>query len=425
MKSSFLSLSLLGLMLLVVGCKPRQQEAPERTSSMGSIFARKSLSDTASYDLANILRGGELIITTISSPDTYYDYHGVGMGMQYALAENFADTQGLTVRVEVAADSTELVQKVLKGEADLIAYPLSEAYLREKGLLPAGYNKGGRWGVRKDAPQLAEAVNSWYGDGVEIDVRKALAEKTRQSHHVERKAQAVYLSRERGVISVYDPLFHNASSVTGWDWKLIAAMCYQESGFDPNARSYVGARGLMQLMPRTAESLGLSKDEVTNPEKNMDAAARMIARLEQQFTDIRDREERIKFVLASYNGGVGHVRDAMALARKHGHNPQVWDDVAPYVLGLSQPQYYKDPVVKYGYMIGSETTNYVQRITERWRDYGGNVAVSAPPRLPNGAGNSSAADADSRANTYKQRPNRYTTGTKVMRPDDPRFNQME
>lgn len=416
------------LLNAVVACRKSVPEQPERKASMGSIFEKKSKSDTIGYDLASILRGGELIVTTISSPETYYDYHGVGMGLQYALVENFADGQGLTIRVEVAKDTAELVAKLQDGLADVIAYPLSEEYLKQKGLVPTGYKKNGRWAVRKNATKLAEAMDDWYGEGVEVDVSKMLAEKTQKSHHIERKAQAVYLSRERGVISVYDNLFKNASSITGWDWKLIAAQCYQESRFDPNARSYVGARGLMQLMPKTAKSLGLEEEEICQPEKNIDAAARHIAKLDRIFGDIKDRNERIKFVLAAYNGGQGHLRDAMALTKKYGHNPMVWEEVAPYVLALSQPQYYKDPVVKYGYMIGRETTGYVQKVFEHWRNYGGNAAIVGPATIPSGSASPTTSapqtEVERRMSTPMQRPNRYSSGTKVMRPDDPDFNQM-
>lgn len=440
-----LTLLLITSLCLCFACK-KKTEIPEREASMSSIFEKKK-THSEDYDLASILKGGELIIATISSPETYYDYHGVGMGLQYALAENFADSQGLQVRVEVAADTTELVKLLVDGTADVIAYPLSPSTIEKEGLLATGYNKQGNWAVRPNSRELAQAMNDWYGDGVEIDVNKALEERIKRSNHIERKAQAVFLSRELGVISVYDDLFKNASTVTGWDWKLIAAMSYQESAFDPNARSGVGAQGLMQLMPQTAKSLGLEEHEICNPDKNVGAAARYINQLNTSFTDIKNREERTKFILGAYNGGIGHIRDAMALARKYNRNPFVWDEVAPYVLGLSQPQYYKDRVVKRGYMRGSETANYVLRIMERWRDYGGNVVVSGPPKMAtdaptHGAGAlqsstiqaNPASEIEQRMNatsttpagpTHNTRPNRYTTTTKVLAPDDPNFNQMK
>ncbi len=104
----------------------------------------------------------------------------------------------------------------------------------------------------------------------------------------------------------------------------------------------------MQLMPRTATELGVPAEQVNDPQTNVAAAARLIRKLTGQLADVPDANERLKFVLASYNGGLGHVRDAMALARKYGRNPHRWDEVAPYILGLQTPQYYRDPVVKHG-----------------------------------------------------------------------------
>ena len=225
--------------------------------------------------------------------------------------------------------------------------------------------------------------------------------------------RAPYLSREKGIISVYDLEFRAASAVTGWDWRLIAAQCYQESGFDPNATSYAGAKGLMQIMPRTAVHLGVSN--VNDPKENVAAAARYIRELSGKFSGIRDSGERIKFVLAAYNGGVGHIQDAQALARKYGKNPHLWDDVSFYVRSLTQPLYYRDPVVSYGYMIGSETYGYVDAILSRWRAYGGNPGAGTI------AGYSDYAVSGNRP----RKSNRFTKGTKIYAPDDPEFNGLK
>jgi membrane-bound lytic murein transglycosylase F len=133
-------------------------------------------------------------------------------------------------------------------------------------------------------------------------------------------------------------------------------------------------------MPETAKHLGLAESDVYEPELNIYAAARYINELNTRFTDIRNPEERKFFILASYNGGFFHIRDAMALAKKNGKNPHKWIHVAEYVLKLSTPEYYNDPVVKYGYMRGSETANYVSAIYSRWQKYRGvrNASSLAP-----------------------------------------------
>lgn len=416
------ALLLVFLLGLCAGCGKREQ----KPSSLSSVF-EKEVAATADgdYDLENIRQSGELIVATLSGPETYYEHRGMQLGVQYALACHFADTEGLGVRIETAADTTALLELLEAGEVDVVAYPLDEQTLADADCVQAG----AKWAVRQNATELADALNAWYSPEVFDQVRQSDTDRLKQSRQVQRRAQAVYLSRDRGVISIYDNLFRDAAAVTGWDWKLIAAQCYQESAFDPNARSYVGAQGLMQLMPATAGELGLKPGEAFNPERNLWAASRYIVKLTQTFQDIRDPQERLKFVLASYNGGARHVRDAMALAKKYGHDPNRWDDVAPYILGLQQRKYYTDPVVKYGYMIGSETAGYVQSILERWRDYGGKVAVTHPPHLP-GDSPSAATDSGSDANASntparRARPNRYASGTKVMRPDDPAFNQMD
>ena len=127
----------------------------------------------------------------------------------------------------------------------------------------------------------------------------------------------------------------------------------------------------MQIMPATADHLGLPRSQLFDPEQNIAAAARYLGELEGLLRDIPDRQERLNYVLASYNGGIHHIRDAMALARRDGKNPHRWADVAQYVLKLAQPEYYNDPLVSHGYMRGSETYNYVLKIHERWDGYRG------------------------------------------------------
>ena len=135
----------------------------------------------------------------------------------------------------------------------------------------------------------------------------------------------------------------------------------------------MGALGLMQLLPSTADAMGVPADKRFDPEQNIAAAARYIRKVSQSFSDIKDSDERIRFTLAAYNGGVGHVQDAQTLAQKAGRNHHIWQEVAPYILHLSEPRYYRDPDVKNGYMRGTETEAYVRLIMQRWEDYRGSA----------------------------------------------------
>ena len=114
-------------------------------------------------------------------------------------------------------------------------------------------------------------------------------------------------------ISPYDSLFRLYADTIGWDWKMLAAVAYVESKFDTAAVSAVGARGLMQMMPRTLRSLGVPDSLHTDTRTNVHAGARYLKKLEHIFRRIKDFDERLNFILASYNAGVGQVNDAMAL----------------------------------------------------------------------------------------------------------------
>lgn len=141
----------------------------------------------------------------------------------------------------------------------------------------------------------------------------------------------------------------------------------------------------------------------------MAAAARYMAELQGHFSDVGDPAQRALFALAAYNGGFHHIRDAMALTRKHGGNPQNWGHVREYVLRLTQSAYYGDPVVKYGYMRGTETADYVDRIRARWSEYCGGASFhesyrggSRGPHIGRGADSFNGAPVKSKRNYQRK-----------------------
>jgi len=161
----------------------------------------------------------------------------------------------------------------------------------------------------------------------------------------------------------YEEYFKQYAAEIDWDWRMLAAMCYQESKFRPNAVSHKGAKGLMQLMPSTAESLGLSEENIFDPEQNIRASAMYIGHLKEVFGFIGNREENTKFVLASYNAGAAHVMDARRLAKRYGRSPYVWEENTAYWMEqLSNPTYANDSVVLYGSFDATEPIKYVKRV---------------------------------------------------------------
>lgn len=171
-------------------------------------------------------------------------------------------------------------------------------------------------------------------------------------------------------VSQYDKIIKREVRKLGWDWRMMASIVWNESRFSVDAVSSQGARGLMQFMPRTAERFGLEGDEVLNPALSIEAGVEYLMFLERRFDEIADRDERIKFVLAGYNAGPGHVRDAMALAEKYGDNPHVWNgSVEKWLLALQESKYYRDEVCKHGFFRGRHTVRYVKNVFEKYYEY--------------------------------------------------------
>lgn len=391
----------------------------QASTSTGGWSAAPADTSLTAYDLAEIQQSGELIVGTLYGPQSYYEQRGRKAGLQYLLIENFALQQGLKVRVETAADTAKLLHLLCSGGVDVVAYALPQGLLKEKGLVPCGYaipdtakaNDAGTiaWSVRSQSADLAAELDRWYDTDLVQQVSRAKGTRNGSSFR-HRHIYAPYRSRSKGIISSYDSYFKQYSRLVGWDWRLLAAQCYQESGFDPHAVSWAGAQGLMQIMPGTARHLGLSESQLFNAQMNIEAGARYLRQLDRQFADIRSRHDRICFTLAAYNGGYHHIRDAMSLARKYGHNATRWTEVAPYVLHLSEARYYRDPVVKYGYMIGSETYNYVHAVMGRWGKY--KTGASVAPLT------------DSYMTPLRStRRNRFSRNQKILLPTDSAFLQ--
>ena len=324
------------------------------------------------FRLRDILSSGELIMLTLSGPDTYYDYHGRGMGLQYLLCEKFAQHLGVSLRVELCRDTLEMVKKLNEDEGDIIAFSLPKDIKNVQFCGVSVDSLKTQWAVKNGNTELADSLKQWFKPTLIAQLQKE-QRLLLSNRGVVRKVYSPMLNRAGGVISHYDAYFQRYAPIARFDWRLLAAQCYQESTFDPNARSWAGASGLMQIMPKTAKHLGLEMEDIFNPELNIAAAAKYLSELGAHFNDVKSPLERMSFTLAGYNGGSFHIRDAMALARKYGRNPYSWNEVQEFVLRLSTPAYYNDPVVKHGYMRGQETVNYVNRILDRWAQYRGVV----------------------------------------------------
>ena len=171
--------------------------------------------------------------------------------------------------------------------------------------------------------------------------------------------------------SDYDALFQQIAAEEGLDWRLLSAIAYNESRYKLHLVSPRGAQGIMQIMPATARAFGV-KEGLMEPETNIRIGAKLVRRIERslKFSPGTSPGDRQSMVLASYNGGIGHVTDARRLAEKYGANPDSWADVSYYLRLKAQPQYAQDEVVKCGKFNGAaETIGFVRLVTNKYQAY--------------------------------------------------------
>ena len=225
------------------------------------------------------------------------------------------------------------------------------------------------WAVRQNAPELLDSINVWILENKGSTTYNVIYNKYYQSKSSHKKrVGSEFFSQKTGKISQYDAIVRQFSDSLGWDWRLVSSLIYQESRFDPYTSSWVGAGGLMQLMPATAKELGVYS--INDPTQNIMGGTRYLEQMWENWAEIPDSVQRIKFAMASYNCGYGHVLDAQRLTEKYGLDPLVWDEnVEEYILKLTYSEYYNDDAVYYGYVRGMEPYMYVKEIFARFEHY--------------------------------------------------------
>ena len=277
--------------------------------------------------------------------------------------------------VEIDASDDKIIREIAKGNIQYTVTEgnlaeLQQSYYKNLTVRPVmGASKKVAWALRPNAPVMLAELNRWIGDEKTGPLFNRLYKKYFTDRRAyEERVESRYLTSETGTLSPYDALLKQNASALGWDWRLLGSQMYQESRFKPTARSWAGATGLLQLMPATARQFGVRNS--SDPQQNVAGAVRFLQWLTRYWTPrIPDPEERIKFILASYNTGAGHVEDAQRLAEANKDNPKRWADVSYWLLQKSKREVYTLPMVKYGFSRGIEPVTYVAVILDRFAHY--------------------------------------------------------
>lgn len=319
-----------------------------------------------------------LNISTISSPlelkgKKVYVPRGTVFETRINHLNEETGNQFEVVSLEDTVTQEDLIEQVAKGKidytvADVKVARLYKTYYKKLDVrMAVGFPQRNGWLIRRDAPQLDSAITVWQQSAdVELLIANLNQKYLRNALYFNQK----HIRIPKGAISPYDHLFKKYAPEIQWEWQLLAALAFKESRFDSSQVSWAGASGIMQLMPRTAANFGLTRKNIFNPEKNIEAGVQYLKSLNLTFLKIKNKDERIKFILASYNSGPAHVLDARALTAKYGKNPDIWyGNVEYYLMKKSVPEYYNDPVVKYGRFRAGETVHFVEEILATYERY--------------------------------------------------------
>ena len=289
------------------------------------------------------------------------------------LLEHLSDQIGDTIYIveNDSLNSVDLVQAVAAGKID---YTVVEEYVARmasidlRGLdtkLNVSVEQPLGWAVHNNDgdSSLLIALNGWIDNFEQRNLNRILAK------YVNKGNVFVKHQPAEGQLSEFDDIIKQAAKNIGWDWRLLASLIYQESHFKLDLESDKGAFGLMQLMPVVMEKYGIGYD--ATPEEQLEAGGQLICFLDECLANkVADSTERVKFILAAYNSGLGHVYDAQRLAEKYGKYPDVWDNNVDYfILNKSKKQYYNDTCCHNGYLRGTETYRFVEEVLDRYYQY--------------------------------------------------------
>ncbi len=215
------------------------------------------------------------------------------------------------------------------------------------------------WVMNPKSLHLREAVDQWF----KLDSTSALLERLNQHYygHLEifdYRDIKIYRKRLSHRLPRYRKYFEAAAVENGLDWKLIAALAYQESHWNPKAKSFTGVRGLMMLTRKTARDMGVRNR--LDPAQSIIGGTRYLATLHGRVGDEVPEPDRMFMALAAYNVGWGHLEDARNLAARFGKDPNSWPDVRSTLPLLRLKKYYNQ--LPHGYARGAEPVQYVDRI---------------------------------------------------------------
>ena len=281
--------------------------------------------------------GGGTIRCVINTGNENYGRSGFKTGFSYEMLRQFGEHVGADVEITLADNHCDYVDSLEAGVIDIMVLPDTCGHHGNEVILSRKIDNA-VWAINSGDIAKIKEVNTWIATYTGTDEYK----KSWVKYHKTVNPLSRY---DRGVItsklSPYDRIIKEYAGKLGWDWRMLAAVIYQESKFSINTVSHRGATGLMQVMPSTAEYYGIT--DLLDPEENIKAGT-------------------FKFVLASYNAGEGRIEDCRNLAAARNLDNTRWDDILKVIPSMREDATLQETPLKFGKFNGTETMNYVDNI---------------------------------------------------------------
>jgi len=311
------------------------------------------------------------MLNTAKFPKDIEDLKGlkieVGTDTSYSETIKLLQNEGYDINATYSShlSTEELLEKVATREidctiADSNVYTINLRYYPEIALAFAVSDREQlAWILTDGSDDLEMSMYTWLNSFVQKGSMRELKEHY-YSYVIffDYYNTKMFYRRVKSRLPRYREYFMQASAKYDLPWTLLAAISYQESHWNPNAKSFTGVRGLMMLTKKTAKLLGV-KNRI-NPKESIFGGAKHFNSMTKLVPKEVEGENRLKFALAAYNIGMGHIYDAQLLAKKFGFNPNIWSDLKKVLPLLAQKKYYR--TLKYGYARGEEPVNYVEAI---------------------------------------------------------------
>ena len=301
---------------------------------------------------------GEEIICAIDLGDDMYGASGLKTGFSYEMLKKFAHDNRCDVKIVTAFTGENYVDSLNNGTVDILITPYSDSIMEQQANARMLDDRT-VWSVNGKDINKARTLDVWMSHIKGSHEYESLQKKYYRSYNPISKAAIKGMTASQ--VSPYDDLFKKYAKELGWDWRMLAAVVYQESKFSINSVSHRGAKGLMQVMPKTGKHYGV--EDLVDPDQNLKAGTSHLKRLQKLYAKSgMTQAELIKFTLAAYNAGEGRIADCRNLAAAKGFNNNSWNDVVGIIPMMREDSILAEESVKLGKFKGHETIAYVEKI---------------------------------------------------------------